>query len=104
MEYVKRYKTNLVFNSTLVKVDGERKIAYFDIKDSEGNESVSEKDLTSYMSLHRKSRPASCDTVHWPMLPDGAKSTRRRFSTPGIPISFLWEMLVPHPTLKPPPR
>jgi sulfide:quinone oxidoreductase len=37
MEYVKRYKTNLVFNSTLVKVDGERKIAYFDIKDSEGN-------------------------------------------------------------------
>lgn len=37
MEYVKRYKTRLVFYSTLVKVDGANRIAYFDIEDSNGN-------------------------------------------------------------------
>ena len=37
MEYVKRYDARLVFNSNLVSVDGERKIAYFEIKDGEGH-------------------------------------------------------------------
>lgn len=37
MEYVKRYHAKLVFNSNLVKVDGAKKIATFEIKDSEGN-------------------------------------------------------------------
>ena len=37
MEYVKRYHAKLRFNSTLVKVDGIHKIAYFEIKDNDGN-------------------------------------------------------------------
>lgn len=37
MEYVKRYDARLVFNSNLVGVDGESKIAYFEIKDGEGH-------------------------------------------------------------------
>ncbi len=37
MEYVKRYHAELVFNSNLVRVDGANKVAYFEIKDSEGN-------------------------------------------------------------------
>lgn len=36
MEYVKRYHAKLVFNSNLVKVDGTQKIAYFEIKDTDG--------------------------------------------------------------------
>lgn len=37
MEYVKRYNAKLRFNSDLVKVDGAHKIAYFEIKGSDGN-------------------------------------------------------------------
>jgi sulfide:quinone oxidoreductase len=37
MKYVKKYNANLVFSSNLVKVDGEKKLAWFDIKDSSGN-------------------------------------------------------------------
>jgi len=37
MEYVKRYHAKVVFNSNLVKVEGAKKIASFDIEDSEGN-------------------------------------------------------------------
>lgn len=36
MEYVRRYNAKLVFNSTLVGVDGASKIAYFEVKDGEG--------------------------------------------------------------------
>jgi len=36
MEYVKRYEADLVFNSNLVKVDGENRIAYFDIRRTDG--------------------------------------------------------------------
>lgn len=43
MEYVKRYRANLAFNSNLVKVDGANKIAMFEIKDSTGNISLAEK-------------------------------------------------------------
>jgi sulfide:quinone oxidoreductase len=37
MEYVKRYKVDLQFNSQLVAVDGPAKKAWFNVKDAEGN-------------------------------------------------------------------
>jgi sulfide:quinone oxidoreductase len=43
MRYVKKYQAHLVFESTLVKVDGEKKLAWFDIKDGAGNISRQEK-------------------------------------------------------------
>ncbi len=36
MEYVEKYGVQLNFNETLVKVDGERKTAWFDVKDESG--------------------------------------------------------------------
>ncbi len=36
MEYIKRYKVELAFNSNLVKVDCQNKIAHFDVKDADG--------------------------------------------------------------------
>lgn len=49
MKYVEKYKAKLVFNSNLVKVDGERKLAWFDIKDATGNITRQEK---SFDFLH----------------------------------------------------
>ncbi len=43
MKYVNKYRAKLVFTSNLVKIDGHRKIAWFDIKDAEGNISTVEK-------------------------------------------------------------
>lgn len=43
MEYVERYRIKLAFNSNLVKVDGPNKIAYFDVKQSDGSSSRVEK-------------------------------------------------------------
>lgn len=43
MAYVKRYNANLVFNSTLVKVDGPNQRAWFDIKNDAGEISRVEK-------------------------------------------------------------
>ncbi|MDH5480006.1 MAG: bifunctional protein tyrosine phosphatase family protein/NAD(P)/FAD-dependent oxidoreductase [Nitrosomonas sp.] len=43
MEYVNRYDAKLAFNTNLVKVDGRKKIAYFDLKDSEGKVTHKEK-------------------------------------------------------------
>lgn len=37
MGYVKKYRAQLAFESNLVKVDGERKLAWFDVKDRAGN-------------------------------------------------------------------
>ena len=37
MSYVKKYRAQLAFESNLVKVDGERKLAWFDVKDRAGN-------------------------------------------------------------------
>lgn len=37
MRYVKRYQAELSFNSTLVKVDGPNKTAWFNVKDTDGN-------------------------------------------------------------------
>lgn len=36
MKYVEKYNARLQFNSNLVKVDGKRKLAWFDVKDFEG--------------------------------------------------------------------
>ena len=49
MEYVKRYKVNLQFNSKLVAVDGPAKKAWFEIKDADGNPQRIEK---SFDMLH----------------------------------------------------
>ncbi|MBX3617397.1 bifunctional protein tyrosine phosphatase family protein/NAD(P)/FAD-dependent oxidoreductase [Nitrosomonas sp.] len=43
MEYVKRYHAKLVFNSNLVKVDGAQKIAYFEIKGTDGTVALAAK-------------------------------------------------------------
>lgn len=43
MEYVNKYKAKLVFTSTLVKIDGPNKTAWFDIKDADGNTTQVEK-------------------------------------------------------------
>ncbi len=43
MEYVHRYDAKLAFNSNLVKVDGNKKIAYFEHKDGQGNVTQHEK-------------------------------------------------------------
>ncbi len=37
MKYVNKYRAKLVFTSTLVKIDGHNKTAWFDIKDPDGN-------------------------------------------------------------------
>jgi len=49
MEYVERYEANLLFNSNLVRVDGHKKIAYFEEKDQEDNTQHIEK---SFDMLH----------------------------------------------------
>ena len=43
MKYIKRYQAKLVFTSNLVKIDGNEKIAWFDIKDADGNVTQVEK-------------------------------------------------------------
>lgn len=43
MKYVEKYNAKLAFNSNLVKVDGERKLAWFDVKDADGNITRQEK-------------------------------------------------------------
>ncbi|MQR00377.1 NAD(P)/FAD-dependent oxidoreductase [Glaciimonas soli] len=37
MEYMKKYQAQLAFNSNLVKVDGAERLAWFDVKDADGN-------------------------------------------------------------------
>lgn len=49
MKYIDKYKVKLVFTSNLVKIDGSKKIAWFDIKDAEGNVTKVEK---SFDILH----------------------------------------------------
>lgn len=43
MKYVDKYNAKLVFTSNLVKIDGDKKVAWFDIKDTEGNTTRVEK-------------------------------------------------------------
>ncbi len=49
MEYVRRYKAKLNFNSTLVRVDGPARKAWFNVKDADGNINEVEK---SFDMLH----------------------------------------------------
>lgn len=49
MEYINRYRANLLFNENLVAVDGPAQKAWFDVTDSEGNTSRIEK---SFDMLH----------------------------------------------------
>ncbi|MFC5473402.1 TIGR01244 family sulfur transferase [Paraherbaspirillum soli] len=49
MKYVEKYNAKLSFNSNLVKVDGERKLAWFDVKDQDGHITRQEK---SFDMLH----------------------------------------------------
>lgn len=69
MEYVKRYHAHLVFNSTLVKVDGTAKIAFFDVKDSEGNVTRVEK---PFDMLHVTPPQAAPDFIRQSPLADAA--------------------------------
>lgn len=45
MKYVKKYNAKLEFGSNLVKIDGEKKIATFDVKDASGNITQVEKNF-----------------------------------------------------------
>lgn len=45
MKYIEKYNAKLVLNSNLVKVDGEKRLAWFDIKDAEGNVIRQEKEF-----------------------------------------------------------
>jgi sulfide:quinone oxidoreductase len=49
MKYIEKYGANLVLNSNLVKVDGEKRLAWFDVKDASGNITREEK---SFDILH----------------------------------------------------
>lgn len=43
MKYVNKYRAKLVFTSNLVKIDGNQKVAWFDVKDANGNTTRVEK-------------------------------------------------------------
>lgn len=69
MKYVEKYKAKLVFNSNLVKVDGERKLAWFDIKDAAGNITRQEK---SFDLLHVVPPQIAPDVIRNSPLADAA--------------------------------
>lgn len=69
MEYVKRYKADLVFNSNLVKVDGENRTAYFDIRRADGEVERVEK---SFDMLHVAPPQVAPDFVRQSPLADAA--------------------------------
>lgn len=43
MRYINKYSIDIAFNSNLVKVDGKNKVAWFEVKDSEGKITIKEK-------------------------------------------------------------
>ncbi len=43
MQYINKYRADLVFTSNLVKIDGQKKRAWFEIKDADGNTKLVEK-------------------------------------------------------------
>ncbi len=45
MQYIRKYNIDLAFNSNLVKVDGPNQRAWFEVKDSDGNVTVEEKEF-----------------------------------------------------------
>lgn len=69
MEYVKRYNANLVLNSNLVKVDGPNRVAWFDIRQPDGN---IERVAKSFDMLHVSPPQAAPDFVRKSSLADAA--------------------------------
>jgi sulfide:quinone oxidoreductase len=69
MKYIDKYKVKLAFTSNLVKVDGSKKLAWFDIKDTEGNITKVEK---SFDILHAVPPQVPPDVVSSSALADAA--------------------------------
>jgi len=69
MAYVNRYHTKLAFNSNLVKVDGEKKIATFEVKDQDGQVSRVEK---PFDMLHVTPPQAAPDFLRNSVLADAS--------------------------------
>ena len=67
MKYVNKYRAKLVFTSNLVKIDGDKKIAWFDIKDADGNTTQIEK---SFDIIHVVPPQVSPDVVSSSPLAD----------------------------------
>lgn len=88
MEYVKRYDAKLAFNSNLVKVDGAKKIAYFEVKDGEGNAIQEEK---SFDLLHVTPSQMAPDFVRNSPLADASgfcKVNEKTLQHPDYPNVF----------------
>jgi sulfide:quinone oxidoreductase len=69
MAYVKRYNANLAFNSNLVKVDGPNRLAYFEVRQEDGN---LERVVKPFDMLHVSPPQASPDFVRKSPLADAA--------------------------------
>ena len=69
MKYIDKYQIKLVFTSNLIKIDGPKKLAWFDIKDAEGNVTQVEK---SFDILHAVPPQVSPEVVSKSSLADAA--------------------------------
>jgi sulfide:quinone oxidoreductase len=69
MKYVEKYNAKLEFSSNLVKVDGKKKLAWFDVKDSSGNVT---QQVKSFDMLHVVPPQISPDIVRNSPLADPA--------------------------------
>jgi len=67
MKYVDKYRAKLVFTSNLVKIDGKKKLAWFDIKDADGNVNQVEK---SFDIIHIVPPQVAPDVVSSSLLAD----------------------------------
>lgn len=69
MKYVEKYQARLAFNSNLVKVDGQARKAWFEVKDAAGTVTVQEK---SFDLLHVVPPQVSPDFIRQSPLADAA--------------------------------
>ena len=69
MKYVEKYNARLAFNSTLVKVDGPARKAWFEVKDAQGNATVEEK---TFDMLHVVPPQVAPDFIRESLLADAA--------------------------------
>ena len=69
MKYIEKYNTRLAFNANLVKVDGQTRKAWFEVKDAEGNVTVQEK---TFDLLHVVPPQVSPDFIRHSSLGDAA--------------------------------
>ena len=69
MKYIERYNAKLVFNSTLVKVDGPSKTAWFDVKQADGSML---RETRQFDMLHAVPPQVPPDFVKASELTDGA--------------------------------